>query len=59
MIAVYIVIGFVAGGLICFLLMRLQQSKIERQNALLSNNMDQLKNEKEALNNEKESLLSQ
>ena len=59
MIAVYIVIGFVAGGIISFLLMRLQQSKTERENALLVNDIDRLKNEKETLISEKESILNQ
>lgn len=37
MVVIYIVIGFVAGVIIVFLLMRLRQSKLENMNVVLSN----------------------
>lgn len=52
MVAVYIVIGFVAGVILVFLLMRLQQSKYINKNSFLIE-------ENQRLNNEKNNLLSE
>ena len=56
MIAVYITIGLVAGVIICFLLMRLQQSKIEKELALSNHDIQSLLNEKASWFNEKDQL---
>ena len=56
MIAVYITIGLVAGVIICFLLMRLQQSKIEKELALSNHDIQSLQNEKASWFNEKDQL---
>lgn len=56
MIAVYITIGLVAGVIICFLLMRLQQSKIEKELALSNHDIQSLQNEKASWFDEKDQL---
>lgn len=73
MVAVYIVIGLVAGGLITFLVMKLQQSKIsnretmaenqraqlEAENSRLASATEQLQKEKEAAESSKNELVEE
>ena len=59
MVAVYIVIGFIGGGVITCLLMLLQQSKLKQQQSIGDNEKLQLQNEQSRLLEEKESILKE
>ena len=56
MIAIYIVIGFIGGGIITYLLCRLQQSKIEQTKSLTENENEQLRKQFEEFSTERETL---
>lgn len=56
MVAVYIVIGFVGGGLLAFLLMKLQQSKIEHNLSSVSTEKDRLNSDYNRLTNDNQTF---
>ena len=56
MVAVYILIGFVGGAIITFLLMRVQQSKLEKEEVISQAEKEQLRNENSKLIETKEIL---
>ena len=56
MVAVYIVIGFVAASVIFFFIMKLQNSKLENNNSFLSEEKNNLNRENEKLQIENKSL---
>ena len=59
MVAIYIVIGFVGGGLIAFLLMRLQQSKLRHQNGFILEEKNRLSNDLHDFQEENKSLMQE